>query len=889
MHSLDPIVTVHPLTGAQRQVTPDLLREAYLVPTCPETDPAEHLARADAPWAASHEVAPLETRRSVMAGLRALILATARLEPGEVALSRLPEETRLGRHVRALVELWEALADGLPEDLQVMRHVIASKGADVLEPLPIVDTGPTRFATKAEASLRDALLSHHGPASDAARNAWHAQTAPLTCGAQAESVLHLVQDRLLDTTLEPRPHDGSLSFWGVRDPAEEAELAAAIVQRKLDAGSEPADIALLVPDDNAYHRHLRRAFEVAGVHLSGLSEPAPQRDLPRETLLHFLLALQTPVPVMALASLHVSPLMPWSAETGAALAREVMQGRFEPRIAERLEGRSARLFRTLRSAPRDAAAVSACLDVLAQTLTDDLLFRDAVAALRAHLPVLKSKLGTSGQPDWDALFEQVTPQTAAPTAGERFVEGVSVIAESGAPWRPAQHLIVLGMAAGRYPRASGTSPLFLDSERDALRAATGLHLTGRGDQLARRLELFRRQLCVAAKTATFLCPMRGLDGARQGPSTALSLIARAVQDPAKANGVAIDEPDALIADLRALSPTDWPCAHRRLPRSGHDMEMQRPAGGVIETHSDLFTTRRDSAGRPRRQSPSRLETLLVSPLAWALAEFGADEVIWSPEAFDHILSGTLAHEAFEHLFPKDSPLPDADTIRGRVPAVLAQAIRRHAPFLQAAIWRVERQGLERDVSLAAIRWSEALDAAGAKVIDNEIALMGDVHGLKLYGRADCLLRLPDGRLVIVDHKKAGSAKRRERMEAGWDLQVALYRAMLLRPDLEAGQLADALATKPQIGVAYHLINDGGILLHGIDAPAPVFEMVAEEISSNAVALLNDRIAEVGSGRIRLNTVDDAAFFEKSGKFTPYALNDSTLVVAFLVPGEACDE
>ena len=69
----------------------------------------------------------------------------------------------------------------------------------------------------------------------------------------------------------PRPRDGSLAFWGVRDAAEEAELAAAIAQRKLDAGSAPADIALLVPDEIAYHRHLRRAFAEAGIRLSGLA------------------------------------------------------------------------------------------------------------------------------------------------------------------------------------------------------------------------------------------------------------------------------------------------------------------------------------------------------------------------------------------------------------------------------------------------------------------------------------------------------------------------------------------------------------------------------------------------------------------------------------------
>ncbi len=35
----------------------------------------------------------------------------------------------------------------------------------------------------------------------------------------------------------------------------------------------------------------------------------------------------------------------------------------------------------------------------------------------------------------------------------------------------------------------------------------------------------------------------------------------------------------------------------------------------------------------------------------------------------------------------------------------------------------------------------------------------------------------------------------------------------------------------------------------------------------------------------LNTTNDAAFFEKTAKLTPYALNESALVAAFLIPVE----
>lgn len=524
MNFLDPIVTSHPLTGAERNVTPDLLREVYLVPLRAESDPSELLADSRAPWAESHAIAPRETAQSVMAGLRALILATPRMERGEVDLSALPEGTRLHRHCQALMALWEGLGDGLPADLQVMRHVIAADGAVALEPLPLIDTGAPRFAARAEESLRAALLAHHGPAPEAAHSAWADRTAPLTRGAPEGSSLHTAQHGLLERRLAPQPHDDTLAFWGVRDLAEEAELAAAMAQRRIDAGAEPSDIALLLPDDATYHPHLRDAFDAAGIPLSGLPEPAPRRDLARETLLHFLLALRAPAPAMALASLYVSPLMPWPADTGAALARAVMQGRFDPRAAQALEGRAARLFRSLRAdPPRDAADVAARLDLLAQALTEAPECREDVALLRSQIGPLKAQLAGSAQPEWDALFAMLSPQPAPPPAGERIVEGVSVFTESALPWRPARHLIVLGMAAGHYPRASGVSPLFLDSELAELRAATGLDLPDRGAQLAQRLELFRRQLCAATQSATFLCPMRGAGWRGRGASGAVTL------------------------------------------------------------------------------------------------------------------------------------------------------------------------------------------------------------------------------------------------------------------------------------------------------------------------------------------------------------------------------
>ena len=57
----------------------------------------------------------------------------------------------------------------------------------------------------------------------------------------------------------------------------------------------------------------------------------------------------------------------------------------------------------------------------------------------------------------------------------------------------------------------------------------------------------------------------------------------------------------------------------------------------------------------------------------------------------------------------------------------------------------------------------------------------------------------------------------------------------------------------------------------------------------AMDLLITRLAEVGSGQIRLNNEDDRKFFEKTANLAPYALDASPLVARFMMPGTEADD
>src|SRR5690606_856474 len=114
------------------------------------------------------------------------------------------------------------------------------------------------------------------------------------------------------------------------------------------------------------------------------------------------------------------------------------------------------------------------------------------------------------------------------------------------------------------------------------------------------------------------------------------------------------------------------------------------------------------------------------------------------------------------------------------------ALTRHAGFLRGASWEMERNGLEREILQAALNWRGHLLALDAKIIGNEIWLSGVAQGIELRGKADTILELPNGSLLVVDHKKSGTAGRRKRMEAGWDLQAGLYRDMIAHPSRHDG-------------------------------------------------------------------------------------------------------
>ncbi len=520
------------------------------------------------------------------------------------------------------------------------------------------------------------------------------------------------------------------------------------------------------------------------------------------------------------------------------------------------------------------------LDALRKTETSPQLFARLMSVAEilqdSTLTARIGELGISSEQDldWPSLRKRAETRPDSNFGVSRFVEGVSLFTENALPWRPVRHIVVLGLAGKHWPRMPAANPMFTESEILLIRETNGLALPGRREHLSRGLEMFRRQLCSASEGATLLVPARDLAGKSLSPSTGFALMTHLL---------GASDPEDLLCDVRGSDAASIAVSSETGPTQP-DPTASLPEDGKLKLDSDLLRLREDCEGRHIRQSPSRLETLLVSPLAWVMDELGAKDRTWAAEALDVMTLGTLMHHVLECVFPENQPVPDTSAVDERTPNALEDAIRRHASWLNGPAWTAERTNLLREAQMIAQSWGGFLRDTDATVLHNEVELAGDFGGLLIAGRADSLLKLPDGRVLVVDHKRSKSDARRERMTKGWDLQVALYRAMLERPS-EKTPLTRLVQEGAQTITAYHTMLDATVLTDLGGESIPGTEAASVDISTHATDHLLHVVSEVGVGIIRLNRSDDIGEMAKERGITPYALKDNEFVKAFNLPAE----
>lgn len=868
----------------------DAAQRAYLAPASvadwANDFDAALAATPDAFWTRSLEVAPVETSRAVEAALTELYGALPVAEPLDLAMvAVLPERPR--RHLRDLIRLAESLNGRLPEELAIVRELLATDVADALHAIRVVRVHGVPSLTCWQQALVDKLnrdaAAHGAVGSGDAELEILQSVCPAVVVGNHAGALGLLQVRLFATSGAPEPLDESVQWVGVRDFLQEAEVAAGMAQRMLEERPDlrPAEIGLLVPDSFEYAVAVKDAFRLAGLPLSGLQVEHWRRDLGREVVFHFLYCRQRPAPAMALAVCLASPLMPWSREEGSQLAQSVMDGDYRLRAPDAAGAAGERMLALLRGEDRSPASLAKALRDFSELLDGDEQFVLHRLQARDAADRLCGLLGHSAEIDWPALRRVAQPRFVPSGEAPDFNrEGITVWRESQEAWRPVRRLLVLGFAQGHYPAVSASGPVFSADEIRALRDRLGLQIPTPADQLARRRARLRRQLGAVTEAVTFLVPRRDFAGKPQAPSDTLIFMHPLFPGPDSAQERVLDiEAASLRAGIDYLALAE-PAAPERPEQSPvHDLRFDR----------DLLQLRMGRNGVQRPESPSGLETLMVSPLAWLLRRLKAEPLGWAPESPDARLLGTLVHAVFEQLFRPGVALPERAALEAVTLGLLDAAIRERAPFLMARQWQVERRYLAAGTARAALAWRDALERLGAEVLAGEAWLEGRWAGMPIHGQADLILGLPEDRLVVVDYKRSKSAKRRDQMEKGYDSQANLYRTMLQTGGLKnavEGPLAERLRRVSAIATVYYMMNDQTALadtsLPGTNG-IPSWQTLDNDVSGVAMALIRQRLDEVRGGLVTLNRAGDAEFFMKEAGITPYALESSPLIALFAAP------
>lgn len=871
--------------GVQVGTWPELLQAALdaclLAPS--QTDWHQNLADAlktrEGFWAKSFQVAPEETTAAVARELSRLLRS---IPPGQ-SLDTIPTcslTERARKHLTDLVAL--AASIGLPAELESIQALLDVPAGQLLRTIVVYRLPDFPALDPWQQALIDRLHAGGGVQPMPSWQTLLEKHLPIpACGNNG--ALRFLQDNLFAENLQRTELDTSLQWIGVRDYLEEAEVVAGMIQQAMESGDRSfADFAIVLPENPIYDVALKQVFRQAGIPCSGLRRREAKRDLAGEAVFEFLLTMHKPAPVMALASLLTSPLMPWDRRTGFDLADQIMSGNFDmDRVS--LPTEPARKMRTLLTQKAERCdQLRQALSTFAELLTAPDGQEDLLASARVQIAAICDQLQTGETIDWPGLLATAGPaRLQVETAEELTREGVAVFYENLEPWRRVDTLFVLGFCAGHYPTAAPGSPVFSEEDILALKK-TGCSLESASEQNARLRAIFARQLKAAATGIHFLVPRRTATGEAQTPSASLSFMASLF--------TGIDSPEELILDLDAEQERQrlrgLALVEPAVPEPPRPLDI-----GHLELKRNLLEILKSKDGTPYPLSPSSIETLMTSPLAWVLGRAGLEPRDWSPEELDVMSKGTLAHAVFEGLFAPGKDLPDAATIRTAIPSLLAQSVSRIAPFLQRPEWKVERNHLQKEIEEAALSWRLMLEKMGARPLGVEVWLRGQLDSQPIHGSADCLLQLPDGRILVVDYKKSKSKSRRERMQAGYDSQASLYRIML---KTGSGEFLSSDGTKvtiepdAEIGVLYYLMNDQTALAdtdHWLDPSPPGLEELGADVSVEAMKLIRQRLVEVKQGRVLLNTESDAAWFETNAGITLYALKDNPLVKLFLLPAE----
>jgi len=823
-------------------------------------------------WTESFQVAPEETSKIIKKTLIELVSAyPIKTKINIDDFKKLDE--RPEKHLTDLFRLYKLLDEMLDDESEMLRSIILSEESVSVRNINLhIDYTVNNLSIWEQELVDKLLVSNNMDSSFSSPELLEQETNR----AENNTSLQALQNNLFSNSNNVFDFDDSVQIISVRDFQEEAEVASGMVQEILKSNKELtlSDIGVLLPSDFEYSLVFRNTFEKAGILSSGLRTDIWKKDLGREALYHFIYCRQTPSPAMAMSVCLSSVLMPWSHEEGAILAQSIMDGRYRLKPLPGFSSKAKSMLDLILGADEDAKSLSKSITRFISLLDSHNQYNDHVSNAQLSADLICHHLESVNEIPWRAISRMAIPKYINSSDDINFnKEGLTVWYEGSSPWRSVRYLLVLGFSEGHYPQSISHSSIYSPDDIKQINAECGFSLVLPEKTSKHRRQVFKDQLNYVTDFVSFFVPQRILSGDRVAPSDGLVFISKIFNSPSD-----------LILELEISSDIKkiqyLATASKQAPDKPRDIELSD-----LTFDGDLLSLRKDDEGNNKPESPSSLEKLMVSPLAWLFSRLNVQAQEWAPEEPDVLILGTLAHHVFEQLFSPGQDLPDDDSLADKVKEHLDAGILKYAPYLRSNQWQVERANLLNGTLKAAHEWKSILQTLDAQVIGSEQWLKGEFSGISILGQADSIIKLKNNQILVVDYKRSSSGSRQPRMEKSYDSQAYLYIEMLKSGadiEVEDVDIQECIkVNKP--GIVYYMLNDQSALTDYSDKSTnsiPSWNYISDDVSSNAIELIRARLKELKQGDVLLNKTTDEKFFDKDAGVKPYALEDSPLITLF---------
>ncbi len=784
---------------------------------------------------------------------------------------------RILRYYNDVCTLAESMQFLRPREQMQCRSWLENSQLAPIEPLILIHSPDLFEFNTWQNEVVDTLLKNSpaGSVADQLREVVDSATRAVHC--ESPDLQHLASV-LFESSIEySAVEPTNTHFLSCRDVLEECEVAVSRVQQALREGVNPKDIALVLPS-HSYHQQLLPALMgKAGIPCSNLANTHQYFEwdwqLLRDLIQLYSVALddeEYSQPIM-LGSVLVNPLMPWSLRYGQYLFEKYQYHGDFSFCDEESNEKTVQLLSVLSMA--DTPPLEEWLMSISESLSYPKFpaaFSSAQMQLKMNevLEIYSSYSDLSELERCFALLNQLQPQSWKVVDDEALwlLDAVLVLTEKDTLLSPVQHSFLLGFNQGCYQPRLHTVSVFQKDGWKQLADETGLNLYQPLIEDVGLETRMKRLVCATKQSLNMSFSAQTFDGEKLEASESLLDFALALQTSAH-----VDQ-DILIDSI-----TDEAITQPYLVRVKSLLVNESPEeslAGDLQLGCDLLAIHCDKEGNQRPESPSSLDKMMVSPLAWLLDRQGIQSKLWEAQGLPVSLLGTIAHKVFELFFTTDG-----NVSLERFDDIFDQAITAEADFMTTKKWRMERKQLKQEVYGALLPFLQWCEQEGWQSYMQEGRLKGELFGFPVKGFVDAVFRKGEITLIL-DYKKSSSNNFVERLNKGFDLQTMIYRKLL-----EAeGEIPAAVHS------GYFSLNDKTLVL---DAPInckepglnqkPIGTPIQAQ-SIEAEKAIKQRIEQLQQGIVEINTEGDSKHWADLGVSTAkYTIDENPLVRNYLKP------